>query len=186
MIAFADGLPLIQLEDGQSVAFQREWLLRSLVQAAARAGFQKWWLAEHVAESVTAYLALQYEENVITVPQLHAAACSVLQVIGYGEVAPHLELGVPGVRLSLMELAREAGTGYELLFFARLGRRLRTLLHGGATYFELVGLAPCVKHLRARKSWSRGCNDLQEEIVTFVRKQTVAVPTGEEVTVRLQ
>jgi len=185
MIALADGIPLVQLDDGQVVAFQRDWLLRALLQAAAKAGYQKWWLAEHVTESVMAYLALQYEENVVSIPGLVKAVQSVLQVIGYAEIAPFFAPGVPGARLSLMELACEAGTGYELAFFDRLGRQLQTLLKGGTTFFELVGLTPCVKHLRSRKCWSRECDALQAEIVSFVRTQTSLVPTQEEITVRL-
>lgn len=187
MIALADGMPLVQLDNGEAVAFQRDWLLRALARAAAKAGYQKWWLAEHVTESVMAYLALQFEENVVSVPRLVKAVQSVLQVIGYAEVAPFVAPGAPGVRLSLVELAREAGTGYELAFFDRLGRRLQTLLKGGATFVELTGLTPCVKQLRARKCWSRECDALQAEIVSFVRKQTSAAAAAprEEVTVRL-
>ncbi len=187
MIALADGLPLVQFEDGRVVAFQKDWLLRALVQAAAKAGYQKWWLAEHVTESVMAYLALQFEGNVVTVSELVAAVQSVLVVIGYSEIAPHVAPGAPGARLSLYQLAREAGTGYELAFFDGLGRKLQALLNNGTTYFELVGLVPCVKTLRAQKCWSRGCDALQNEIVSFVRKQTALASSAQhsEITVRL-
>ena len=185
MIALADGLPLLELEDGEIVAFPRDWLLRGLIQAAARAGYQKWWLADHVTESVVTYLALQFEENVVTVPSLTTTVQSVLQVIGYAEIAPYFEPGLPGVRLSLVEMARQAGTGYELLFFQQLGGTLRKMLGAGATFFELVGLAPCVKQLRSRKTWSRDCEALQSEIVSFVRNQTCIAPAQREITVRL-
>src|SRR5580692_9978423 len=69
MIALKDNLPLVEFDSGHVVAFQRDWLLRSLSQAARKAGYQKWWLAEHVAESVTAYL-MHNDETVITVPRL--------------------------------------------------------------------------------------------------------------------
>ena len=186
MIALADGLPLVQLDDGQVVAFEREWLLRALVQAAGKAGYQKWWLAEHVAESVMAYLVLQFEENVVSVPELANSVQSVLQVIGYAEVAPHFTLGLPGVRLSLMDLAREAGSGYELAFFEFLGRRLQQLLNSGTTHFELIGLSPCVKQLRSRKTWSRDCDALQADIVSFVRMQTLSAQLEREVSVRVR
>ena len=185
MIALVDGLPLLQLEDGQAVAFQRDWLLRGLVHAAAKAGYQKWWLAEHVTESVISYLSLQFEDNVLSVPELSKAVQSVLQVIGYAEVAPHFAPGMPAVRVSLIELAREAGTGYELLFFQCLGGKLRNLLGSGTTTFEFTGLTPCVKHLRSRKSWSRGCDSLRTEIVEFVRTQTSVIPARGEITVHV-
>ena len=73
MICLKDNLPVIQLASGQAIAFERDWLVRSLTQAAARAGFAKWWLAEHVAASVTEYLREQPELNVLPVERLTAA-----------------------------------------------------------------------------------------------------------------
>src|SRR5678809_1803642 len=95
MIAFRDNLPLVQFESGRTVAFERDWLVRSLVRAARKAGFAQWWLAEHVAESVTQYLRSQAELNVLPVDHLTKAVQSVLQVIGYAEVGRHFEAGRP-------------------------------------------------------------------------------------------
>src|SRR4051812_47612579 len=67
MIALKDNLPVIQLASGQVIAFEREWLVRSLARAAARAGYAKWWLAGHVAESVATYLHDQENVNVTPV-----------------------------------------------------------------------------------------------------------------------
>ena len=137
MIAFHVYLPVIQLEDGQVVAFERDWLVRSLAQAAQRAGYRKWWLAEHVAESVTAFLREQEEVNVLPVSRLASTVQSVLQVIGYGEVAQHFAPVPPRVQVSLVALAREAGTGYELAFFDMLGRRIQELTQTQRAHFEI-------------------------------------------------
>jgi hypothetical protein len=186
MIALADGIPLIQLDNGELVAFQQEWLVRALVEAAAKAGYQKWWLAEHVAGGMVTYLALHCEDNVVSVPKLAEAVQSVLQVIGYAEIAPYFAPGLPGGKLSLAELAREAGSGYELVFFKQLGIKLQKIMSGGVRFVELVGLHSCVKQLKEKKYWSRGCDALQAEIVSFVRTQTsLKVELGEEITVRL-
>jgi hypothetical protein len=171
MIAFKDGLPVIQMANGRAVAFERDWLVRSLATAAERAGYGKWWLAEHVAESVTSYLRDQKEITVLPVEQLTTAVRSVLQVIGYGEVGQYFEPGPPKVWLSLVELAREAGAGYELAFFEQLRRRLGELFEEGSPHFELLGLESCVKLLRGRKVWCRDCDALRAEIVHFARQQ---------------
>lgn len=132
------------------------------------------------------YLTLHFEGSVISVPKLAEAVRSVVQVIGYAEILPHFSPGLPGGRLSLAELAREAGSGYELVFFKQLGIRLQKILGTGARFIELVGLTHCVKHLKAKKCWSRGCDALQEEIVSFIRTQaTTKVVNGEGVTLRL-
>jgi hypothetical protein len=181
MIALHENLPVIQLASGQVVAFEREWLVRSLVQAAARAGYAKWWLADHVALSVTEYLRDQETVNVLPVERLTEAVRSVLQVIGYGEIAQHFTPAPQRVQVSLVELAREAGTGYELAFFERLGRVLVNLCREPGGYFELRGLEPCVKILRARKSWSRDCDALRAEIVAFAREQTGTAAAKNEI-----
>lgn len=185
MIAFRDNLPLVELATGQTVAFERDWLVRSLVRAARKAGFAQWWLAEHVAESVTEYLRSQNELNVLPVQQLTKAVQSVLQVIGYAEVGRHFAAGRPVAQISLVELAREAGTGYELAFFDMLARRIQGLVQEEHCDFELFGLEPCVKLLRARKAWSRDCDALRAEIVSFARTQTGIAAAKQEVTFSL-
>src|ERR1700733_6936061 len=81
MIALKDNLPVIQLASGQVMAFEGEWLVRSLVHAAARAGYEKWWLASHVARSVEDYLHDQRDVNILPVERLTNPVQSVPQVI---------------------------------------------------------------------------------------------------------
>ena len=81
---------------------------------------------------------------------------SVLQVIGYAEVASHFEPGPPPARISLLELAKKAGTGYELAFFELLARGMQQLLATRAAYFELFDLELCVKELRCPQSLGPG------------------------------
>lgn len=185
MISLKDNLPVIQLHSGQAIAFEQDWLVRSLAQAAGRAGYAKWWLAEHVAQSVTAYLREQAEVNVLPVERLTKAVQEVLQVIGYAEVASHFSPVAPRVQVSLVEMAREAGTGYELAFFERLGRRIQELCREKSCCFELMGLERCVKLLRARKTWSRDCDALRAEIVSFAREQTGTAAANHEVSFSL-
>lgn len=173
MIALKDDLPLVRFSSEEVGAFRRDWLLRSLAFAARRAGYDQWWLAEHVAESVTIYLRSQFDDNVVTLPRLEKAVRSALHAIGYGEVATIFELEPPFAHIDLSQVAHEAGHGYELMFFEILARNLQNALREGRTYIEVCGLAQCVKSLRARKNWSIHCSTLQAEIVTFARQQIV-------------
>jgi hypothetical protein len=177
---------VIQLASGQAIAFEREWLVRSLARAAMRAGYGKWWLAEHVAESVTSYLREQRDVTVLPLEKLTKAVQSVLQVIGYAEVGQHFVPAPQKVLISLVDLAREAGTGYELAFFELLGRSIQELLREKSAHFELLGLEPCVKLLRARKVWSRDCDALRAEIVSFAREQTGIAAAEHDVSFALQ
>lgn len=181
MIALRDDLPLIQLKDGHAVAFERDWLIRALARAAHQAGYPQWWLAEHVAESVTEYLRHQREASVLSVEQMADAVRSALRVIGYGEVADSFIPGRPTVRISLVELARDAGSGYELAFFEALGRKIQETVREGGCDFQLFGLEPCIKLLRGKKVWSRDCDSLRDEIILFTREQTTLAAGLKEV-----
>ncbi len=172
MIAFRDGLPLIELANGQTVAFESAWLVRALNVASQRAGYPQWWLAPHVAESVRVWLRTMSDVRLLPVAQLTRAVRAALQTIGYTEVGDRFEASAPFTRISLVEIAQEAGKCYELAFFDALGRRLRKVLQLGGNYCELIGLEQCVKLLRHRKTWSPTCNALRSEIVTFAREHT--------------
>ena len=92
----------------------------------------------------------------------------VLQSLGFEDVAGHYRLPDPPVRLSLRELAREAGDNYELAFFGLLGERLRGLAISPAEYIEIRDLTECLRLLEGRRKRAQG---LREEIVAFIRKQ---------------
>jgi hypothetical protein len=185
MIALKDNLPLIQLPTGHSVSFDRNWLVRSLARAAAKAGYAQWWLAEHVAQSVTEYLRNQREMNVMSIERLNGAVKAVLEVIGYPEVGQHFISGRPRVQLSLIEIVRAAGSGYELAFFDLLGRQIQEIVCERGCDFELLDLDRCVKMLKSKKVWSRDCDALRNEIISFTRLQAELVAGTDEVTFAL-
>jgi hypothetical protein len=67
-----------------------------------------------------------------------------------------------------------------------LRARLQEVLLDQPGHFSLLGLEACVKLLRARKVWSRDCDALQAEIVSFAREQTGIAAASREVTFSLQ
>jgi len=71
----------------------------------------------------------------------------------------------------LLEIAHQAGTGYELAFFDLLEKRINTLIETGVDNLQLYSLHSCVKNLRGVKTWTRACDALREEIVCFVREK---------------
>ena len=111
MIALRDNYPLVRFQDGSVMNYDRAWLASAVVRAAEVAGYKKWWLTTHVTESISSYLQQEFEENIVTISRLEKAVQSVLQVIGYSDVARCFETLPPPVTLSLPELARRAGTG---------------------------------------------------------------------------
>lgn len=185
MIALRDNLPLVRFSDGRVMNFERGWLSTALVRAAETAGYKKWWLADHVTESVTSFLQQDFDEHVVTICRLEKAVQSVLQVIGYSDVANHFRTMPPPVRISLADIARDAGHGYELLFFDILRARLREAISAPTLQVELCELHRCVKLLRSAKNWRRDCSGLMGEIVTFVRDEVGQSARSEELHLQL-
>lgn len=172
MIAFLDDHPLVRLPDGTVIPFERRWLEGCLESAALLAGYDRWWLSGHVTESVSAFLKQDFEEPILGVDGLERAVKTVLESIGYGDVAECYETLPPPVRISLPEVAKMAGDGFELLFFELLRKRIGEALDTGAAFVECDGLQSCVKMLCRAKHWRGDCRGLSSEIVEFAREQT--------------
>lgn len=185
MIAFKESLPHIRFSDGQIMAFERNWLVGSLARAAEQAGYKKWWLAAHVTESVTNYLEQDFEENVVTINRLEKAVQSVLQVIGYADVAGHFHAAPPPTRISLVDLARDAGHGYELIFFELLRERIKEALSAHSEKLEICEAHNGIKLLRSAKNWRRDCSGLLDEVVSFVREELNSSSNGSDIQLQL-
>lgn len=178
MIGFRDALPVIVLRDRRAMAFDREWLVRVLALAAKSAGHEDWPLAPHVAESVHEWMRTLTDRPAMPADTFTRAVREALKAIGFAEIGACFEAASPFARISLAEVAQQAGNGFELAFFAALDSRLREVVMEGGSYCELHSLGPCVRILRQRKHWSSACDDLRAEIVAFARRHT-ALTLGE-------
>jgi len=175
MIALRDGMPLVALPDGRSACFDKRWITASIRSAAEQAGYDRWWLAEHIAESVSVYLHRDFTANSVEIPNLQDAVLTVLESLGFQDVAVRYRLPDPPVQLSLTELVREAGDGYELAFFGILGDRLRRVAGSHAARLEIRDLSDCLRLMGTRRKKARG---LREEIVGFIRQHGQSVGTA--------
>jgi hypothetical protein len=95
----------------------------------------------------------------------------VLKIIGYKEIIPYFTPAPPPISVSLLEIANEAGAGYELAFFDLLEKRIAALLESGVDNVQFSSLCACIKHLRGVKVWTRACDTLREEVVCFIRER---------------
>jgi hypothetical protein len=171
MVAFKEEFPYLRCDSGQLFEFNRDWLQAAIGDAAAQAGYKSWWLTEHVTESIAFYLRLRTDESVVAFSQLSQTVRYVLKVIGYKEIIPHFDPAPPPISISLVDVAYEAGSGYELAFFDLLEKRIAALVEVGTDNLQLCSLQAAVKHLRGTRVWSRACDALREEIVCFVREK---------------
>ena len=174
MVAFKEEFPYLRCESGQLFEFDRDWLHAAINRAADQAGYPGWWLTDHVTESIAFYLHLRNDENVVAFKQLQETVQYVLKAIGYKEIIPYFTPAPPPISVSLIDLAHEAGSGYELAFFDLLEKRLNLLIDTGVDNLRLCSLYACVKHLRCTRVWTRACDALREEIVCFIRERLTA------------
>src|ERR1700726_4428937 len=185
MVAFKEEFPYLRCDSGQLFEFNRDWLHAAITRAADQAGYPSWWLTDHVTESIAFYLRLRNDENVVAFSQLEQTVQYVLKMIGYKEIIPYFTPAPPPISISLIDLAHEAGTGYELAFFDLLEKRINTLLETGVDNLKVHALHNCVKHLRGVKLWTRGCVALRDEIVCFIRERLTST-TSERLKCSLQ
>ena len=174
MVAFKEEFPYLRCDSGQLFEFDRDWLHAAINRAADQAGYPSWWLTDHVTESIAFYLHLRNDENVVAFKQLQETVQYVLKAIGYKEIIPYFTPAPPPISVSLVDIAHEAGTGYELAFFDLLEKRLNALIETGVDNLRLCSLYACVKQLRSTKVWTRACDSLREEIVCFIRERLTA------------
>ncbi len=171
----------MRLQDGTLAAIESAWLRGSLLRAARTAGYSKWWLAEPVGASVVEYFARQVEENVVPFDRIVGAVREVLVAIGYEDVANHYKPAPPPLRLSLDQLARRTGPGFQLEFFKLLDIALEEAVKSSSQTLHLNGLRDCVKVLLGAKVWRRECEELRSEIVEHVRERLRGAKLGREV-----
>jgi hypothetical protein len=171
MVAFKEEFPYLRSDSGQLFEFDRDWLHAAINRAADQAGYPSWWLTEHVTESIAFYLHLRNDENVVAFRQLEETVQYVLKMIGYKEIIPYFAPSPPPISISLLDIAHEAATGYELAFFDLLEKRINSLIETGVDNLQLCSLQASVKYLRRAKVWTRACDPLREEIVCFIRER---------------
>lgn len=175
MIALHEQELLVEFQSGRLVIFERRWLHRSLTLAAQQAGYEKWWLADHVTESVATYFADHLDLRIVGIQRLQLAVTSVLETIGYSEVAQHFDPVPPPVEINLFTLAIEADTGFELIFFQMLQRKIEEAIATGSEEFRFTGVHACAKRLTSSKIWCGDCQHLRGEILEFVDRRMLAI-----------
>ncbi|MCB1232450.1 MAG: hypothetical protein KDN19_19535 [Verrucomicrobiae bacterium] len=170
MIALPAELPFIRISQENLALCEPAWLQQTLKNAANAAEVPEW-LAEDVSKGVECYLKNHYPGTVIEVGDLFDRIRSTLHNLGLNDLADHLDDCPPPIRISLTELARKAGPGFELGFFQLLQRQFHAAADGGARQLVCYGLRTCVKRLATAEKWSPRCRKLEAEIRDFLQQQ---------------
>jgi hypothetical protein len=123
---------------------------------------------ENAAAAVLHYFRTDLGRSNVSLTEFSEALKQVLHSLGFDvPVATSLQPSL--IELDLPTLAGETGGTFELLFFARLRDELRRGLGPSHKTVRLNGLRPCVKQLIGAKRWSERCQELNDQIVDYLR-----------------
>jgi hypothetical protein len=164
MIALHSDCLLFQLATGESVPCSPEMITIEIVGEPNSALDPD--LLHHAAASVFHYFKIELERETVTVGEFSLAIEKVLCHLGYTIHDGRHDISETDLGL----LAREAGDSLELFFFPRLRDELRVQLRQSPRVVRFRGLRGCVKQIAGARRWSGRCEQLQDQIVEFLRQ----------------
>jgi hypothetical protein len=135
-------------------------------------------LVHHAAHAVLHYFKVEQGKSQVSVGEFAQALATVLRGLGIdvreGDTAlnatPPPAPGLhPIAEADLRQLAFDSGKGFELLFFNRLRAELRCQLSQSPQVIRFKGLRGCVKQLAGARRWNGRCQQLNDQIVGYLR-----------------
>jgi hypothetical protein len=136
---------------------------------------------QHAARAVLHYFRVELERQVVTIGEFAETLAKVLRDLGLQVETDGVDLPAPTrrvVQADLSHLARETGRGLELVFFNRLREQLRTHLEAGPHVVQFHGLRGCVKAIMGTPRWNQRCQQLNDQIVNYLRACLSAEPAA--------
>jgi hypothetical protein len=159
---------MFQLANGESIPCSAEMICIEV--HGNSAGLLDPEVLRHAAASVFHYFKIELARESVTVGEFAGALEKVLR--GFGLTiragvadAPPMET----IEMDLRLIARESSGSFELLFFTRLRRELRSQLRRSPRVLRFRGLRGCAKQLAGARRWSHRCEKVQDQIVEYLR-----------------
>ena len=174
MIALASDCLVFRLATGESIPFSAEMISVELMGDTAQLFDPEF--VSHAASAVFHYFKHDLARQTVTVGEFTQALERVLRGFGLPVAAPDYRTATPVAETDLHELARQSGGGGELIFFPRLREELRQRLRQEPRLVRFSRLRDCVKQLIGARRWSGRCQELEEQIVTYLRECLTAEP----------
>jgi len=175
MIALQSDHLIFQLTNGESVPCSAEMITIEI--AGNSEGMIDAEMLRHASASVFHYFKTELQRQTVTVGEFALALEKVLRNFGltlYADDPP--SLAEQTLEADLCHIARESAGSLELFFFPRLRDQLRAQLRQSPQVLRFRGLRGCVKQLAGAQRWSARCEQMQDQIVGFLRECLTAEP----------
>lgn len=132
-------------------------------------------IIENASAAVLHYFKKELERDFVTVAEFSEALEKVLR--NFGLIVKKVEEKKPAQRKlpqvvddDLRQIACESGKGFELFFFSHLREHLHAkIATGNPEIIRFNGLRSCVKQLVGARRWSGRCQELNDQIVDYLR-----------------
>ncbi len=173
MICLAGNFPALQIANQQVAGYDASWIDEALARAAIASNRQDFPFIDEIRDGIIHYLENRCPLRVFALEDLFERMRVMLRKIGCQAIADHLTPLAPPVTVSLVKSAREAGNGYELVFFKILSEEIDALKLAGAETIRFRDLDECVALLtsdqRSRRRQKVG-EQLKAEIIAFLKR----------------
>lgn len=168
MISLSQDCLLFELASGESIPFSAEMISVELMgDAVARLDPE---IIRNAAAAVFHYFKYEMDRESVTVGEFAQMLEKVLRGLGLNvRPAETATASASASAADLVALARESGAARELVFFPKLRQELRVQLQSSPRMVRFRGLRCCVKHLAGARRWSPRCENLQDQIVDYLR-----------------
>jgi hypothetical protein len=165
---------LFETTDGEQVPCSAEWVTLELMGEGAALVDPE--IVRHASAAVLHYFKHELQRQYVSVSEFAIALEKVLRGFGLSVYAD-FDADAPAppkenriVESNLHQLASSASAeGFELLFFPQLRQELHRQMQQSPQVIRFRGLRDCVKHLAGTERWNGQCQNLNDQIVDFLR-----------------
>jgi hypothetical protein len=128
-------------------------------------------MIRNAARAVLHYFKVEQGKIQVSVGEFAQALTSVLRGLGLHvrEGGANVITARPIAESDLRQLASASGKGFELAFFVGLRAELRAKLRQSPCVLRFKGLRGCVKQLAGARRWNGRCQQLNDQIVDYLR-----------------
>ena len=169
MICLVGKLPVLQVGRHQVASYDTDWIDVALQRAAKSCDRSDFPFIDDIRDGVLHYLEHKCPWRVLPIEDLFERMKRMLRRIGCDAIAKNLKPLAPPITLSVARAAREAGNGFELVFFHKLQSEIEDLRTRGAEEFHFMELRESAQILRGAGRWTPHCEHLHREILAFLQ-----------------
>lgn len=125
-------------------------------------------MLRHAAASVFHYFKNELDRETVSIGEFSLALEKALQHLGYTiHASETVDAKLHGTDLA--SFASECAENLELFFFPRLRNEVRLQLRQSPEILRFRGLRGCAKQLAGARRWSPRCEQIQDQILEYLR-----------------